>query len=125
MPNATRKLCNYPDCTFGEPDDDGNPTLYVTPADLQRRDEVTADLKDHVFMAHELPLRHSESATNKIMAEATKLREEAAKINAETAARAPPQPQQQHLPQAQQQPVLQQKQKGDRIPRPQVDENIN
>lgn len=96
----------------------------MTIPDLKQRDEVTADLKDHVFMAHELPLHHADAANNKLMAEATKIREEAAKINAETAARAPPQPQQQQqLAPAPQQPSAQPpKQKGDRIPRPVVDE---
>ena len=125
MPNATRKICPFPHCSLSEPDDDGNPTPYVTPPELQRRDEVTADLKDHVFMAHELPLHHTESDT-KLMAEATKIREEAAKINAESAAHAPPQQQQQQAaPVLQQLPPQQSKQKGDRIPRPVVDENIN
>ena len=85
MPNATRKICTFPGCTYGEPDADENPTPYVTPPDLVRRDEVSLDMKEHVFMSHELPLRHVESQTNRTMAEATKIREEAAKIQAETA----------------------------------------
>ena len=126
MPNATRKICNFPGCTAGEPDADENPTPYITPPYLQRRDKVSDDLKQHVFMAHELPLRHADAANNKLMAEATKIREETAKINAEAAARAPPQPQQQQPASAPQQvPPQQPKQKGDRIPRPVVDENIN
>ena len=117
MPNATRKICNFPNCSYGDPDDDGNLTPYVTPPDLQRRDEVTSDLKDHVFMAHELPLRHEEIATARITAET-------AQIQAQNDARQPVQ-QQPPAPQQPLQPPPQNKQKGDRIPRPSLEENIN
>lgn len=93
------------------------------PPDLVRREEVSLDMKEHVFMTHDLPLHHEESQTNRIMAEAKKLCEEAAKIQAETASRAPPQqaPAQQPLIQS----TASHKPKGDRIPQPVIDENIS
>lgn len=91
---------------------------HRTPADLQRRDEVTKDLKDHVFMAHELPLRHEDAAAARIAAET-------AQIQAQNEARQPAQQQSPPAPQQTLQVPPQPKQKGDRIPRPVLEENIN
>ena len=54
-------------------DDDGNPSPYITPPDLPKREDVSANIKEHVTMAHELPLRMAESKVNQLKAEADKL----------------------------------------------------
>ena len=73
MPNATRRVCDFPECDKGVPDEDGNATPYATPVGLQTRDEVSTDLQGHVFRAHELPLRHAEAAVAKVRAETEKI----------------------------------------------------
>ena len=83
MPNARRQTCDYPGCRGGTPDDDCNPQPYVTEEGLARRDEVSADMKEHVRRAHELPLEAAKSEVEKIKAEAEKLRYEAEKLRAE------------------------------------------
>ncbi len=83
MPNATRRLCDFPGCKSGPVDDDGNPSPYITPPDLPEKEDVSATLKEHVTMAHELPLRMAESKVNQLKAEADKLRAEAEKLAAE------------------------------------------
>ena len=125
MPNATRWVCDFPDCNKGEPDSDGNPTPYATPAGLHTRDEVSQDLSDHVFWAHELPLRHSEAAVQKVKADTAKIEAETAQL---VANRPVPEPvvQQAAPQQASQGPGHGRGQgdRRDRIPRPQVDEGI-
>jgi hypothetical protein len=69
-------MCDFPGCQGGEPDTDGNPTPYMTSPDLTRRDEVTAELKEHMNMAHELPLRHTDFRTKQLVAETEKLQAE-------------------------------------------------
>ena len=123
MPNASRRTCDYPGCDSGPPDANNLRGPYVTSLDNVRREEVTDDLKNHVEMAHLLPIRLEEAATKKIEAEANKLLAEAQRI------------------QADREPVVQQPQAGaghpppdtaqrrfnekrDVIPRPRVEENI-
>ena len=57
MPNATRKVCDFPNCTGGPPDENQLPTPYVTAADLRTREEVSADMDSHVNVAHQLIIR--------------------------------------------------------------------
>ena len=64
---------DFPGCAAGEPDGDRCPQPYATPSNLQTRDEVATDLKEHVFRAHELPLQVSEAAVNKLKAETQKI----------------------------------------------------
>ena len=73
MPYATRQICDFPDCCKGEPDEDGNPTPYLTLHGLATRADVTEDLRTHVFRCHELPLRHEEAKVAKIKAETEKI----------------------------------------------------
>ena len=83
MPYATRKVCPFPGCAHGAPDDDGNPQPFMTPEGIATRQEVNEELKDHVHMAHELILEHKKLEVGKINAEATKIQAEAAKLAAE------------------------------------------
>ena len=118
MPNATRKICDFPGCTRGPLDANEEPTPYITPAGLQQREEVNADLREHLNMAHELPLKHAESEVKKLAAETAKIEAENQRILLQ---RDPAEAQQQQpLPQ---QP--QQLDRRDKIPRPVIDEGIN
>ena len=85
-------MCNFPECSKGEPDNDGNLTPYVTPVGLKTKDEVSGDLR-----AHELPLRHAEAAVAKVKADTEKIQAETARVVAdrpvpETQRPAAPQP---------------------------------
>ena len=66
MPNATRKICDYPGCALGPLDANHLPTPYVTPVDLRTREEVTEDLKQHVETAHQLQIRLAEAESKKL-----------------------------------------------------------
>lgn len=79
MPNATRKVCDYPTCTRGPLDANGIATPYVTPTGLQTREDVNEDLRVHVDTAHLLPIRLAEAETKKIEAEARRIEAEAAR----------------------------------------------
>ena len=115
MPPATRKYCNYPGCDGGDPDGHGNPTPYLTEEGIPTRADVVADLMNHVKMAHELPLKAKEQATEATRAEAEKIRAEAEKIRAE-------QPEGRHgASENVARPVLD---KRAVIPRPEVDEGV-
>ena len=123
MPPATRKICDYPGCTRGPPDDDGNATPYITELGIATRAEVVADLMNHVKMAHELPLKLKESQADATRAEAEKLRAEAEKLRAEQPI--PAVDAQEHSGGAAvttPRPVLD---KRAAIPRPEVDEGVN
>ena len=83
MAPAARKTCDFPGCSKGGTDGSGNPLLYMTDEGIPTREEVKQDLKEHVKMAHELPLKHKEAAAEELRAEAEKIRAEAAKLVAE------------------------------------------
>ena len=83
MAPAARKTCDFPGCSKGGKDGSGNPLPYQTEEGIPTREGVKEDLNNHVRMAHELPLKHKEAATEGLKAEADKLRAEAAKIAAE------------------------------------------
>ena len=82
MAPAARKMCDYPGCNTGVPDGQGNPTPYMTEEGIPTRAEVSQDLRDHVKMAHELPLKHKEAAAEQTKADADKLRAEAEVLRA-------------------------------------------
>ena len=64
MPPAKRKLCEHPGCTSGPPDTEtGVPTPYVSDEECLTRADVLEDLKNHVRMAHELPLQLQQNNT--------------------------------------------------------------
>ena len=122
MPNATRRVCDFPECSKGEPDPDGTPTPYATPVGLHTKDEVSQDLCDHVFRAHELPLRHAEAAVAKVKADTEKIQAETARVVADSPA---PEAQRPAAPSPAVGPAPSQGDRRDRIPRPQVDEGIS
>ena len=118
MPPAARKNCDFPGCIAGPTDEDGTRTQYITPEGLATRAEVTADLLQHVEMAHILPIKLLEAQRDATQAEANKATAEAAKIREE---RGPGE----QLPQAN--PVTVQrdsKPKVESIPRPTIDEGV-
>ena len=122
MAPATRKVCDFPGCDAGEPDGDDCPQPYATPSNLQTRDEVSQDLREHVFRAHELPLRVSEAAVNKLKAETGKIQAETARVVADRPAPAPVQVQ---APQYSEHTTPRMQDRRDKIPHPQVDEGIS
>ena len=87
MPPAQRKRCDFPGCSSGEQDLDGNAGPYITAEGLALRAEVTADLLQHVKIAHELPLQHLQAQRDAHAAEAGLRKAEAEKIREE---RGPP-----------------------------------
>ena len=123
MPPATRKHCDFPGCDRGPLDDDGNKSCYVTPEGLPTRAEVMEDIKNHILMAHELPLRHSEAEVNKVKADTAKLEAETAKLLAERPPAPPTAPT--APPTGSPDTPASRGDRRDKIPRPVVDENIN
>ena len=83
MPNAARKRCDFPGCSLGTPDKDGQPTPYITADGLALRAEVTADLMSHVKIAHEVPLQLLQAQWDDKLAEANLRKAEAEKIREE------------------------------------------
>ena len=73
MPNATRKLCDYPNCNHGPPDANQLPTPFITSVDLRTRGEVSDELKQHVEVAHMLIIRQEEAVAKRIEMEAEKM----------------------------------------------------
>ena len=68
MPTPARRMCEYPGCEGGPPDDDGVRGPYWTHEDNVRREEVIDDLKQHVKMVHELPIHTKQAATEALKA---------------------------------------------------------
>merc|ERR1712059_65973 len=83
MPTAQRKRCDFPGCSSGEQDLDGNSGPYITPEGLALRAEVTADLLQHIKIAHELPLQLLQAQRDDKIAEAGLRKAEAEKIREE------------------------------------------
>ena len=79
MPDAARKVCDFPNCSRGPPDANSQPTPYVTPTGLRTREDVNEDLKQHVDTAHLLPIRLAEAESRKLEMEARKIEAEAAR----------------------------------------------
>ena len=116
MAAARRQLCDYPGCAGGTPDDNGIPQPYITEEGLARRDEVAADLKEHVRRAHELPQELAKLEVEKIRAEAEKLKYEAERLRAE------------RPPSSPSDSVTTPREVVDKratIPRPEIDEGVN
>ena len=74
MPNTSRKICDFPGCASGPIDANNLSTPYVTPADLRTREEVSADINQHVETAHTLRIRMAEANAKKMEMEAKSLR---------------------------------------------------
>ena len=85
MPNASRRLCDFPGCTSGLPDANQLPTPYLTNAELRTREEVSEDLRLHIETAHKLLIRQAEAQAKALEMEARKIEMEARKYEAETA----------------------------------------
>ena len=117
MAPATRKSCDFPGCSKGEPDGQGNLTPYLTEKGLPTRADVSQDLDRHIKMAHELPLKHKEAQAEQTKADADKLRAETEVLRAGTPGTvASPGDQSRSL-----RPVMD---KRAAIPRPEVDEGV-
>ena len=82
MPPAARQRCNFPGCNRGPPDEDGVNDCYTTPEGLATRELVSQYLKEHVEMAHMLPIKALEAEERNILAQATLVKAEADKIRA-------------------------------------------
>ena len=86
MAPASRKMCQVQGCQYGDPDEHGARGPYITDPECTRRDEVLADITNHVEMAHNFLMRQAEDETKKIAAKAQLIDAEAKKIVAQTAA---------------------------------------
>ena len=117
MPAATRQRCDFPGCDRGPPNEDGVNDCYTTPEGLQTRELVNQYLKEHVEMAHLLPIRAIEAEEKKLAAQASVIRAEAEKIRAER-----PQDQQAASTPA---PASSTGPKTEKIPRPTIDEGVS
>ena len=114
MAPAQRKRCDFSRCSAGDPDEDGNSRPYVPTEGLALRTEVTADLLQHVKIAHELPLQILQALRDAHTAEAGLRKAEAEKIREERS------PQDPALPAAATTPRT--NPKAESIPCPTVDE---
>ena len=85
MPNATRKICDFPGCSSGPPDANQLPTPFVTAADLRTREEVNEEMNKHVETAHMLAVRLAEANAKQLEMTARKIEMEAKKYELETA----------------------------------------
>ena len=83
MPNATRQRCDFPGCDRGPPNEDGINDCYTTPEGLGTRELVQQYLKEHVEMAHVLPIKALEAEEKKIRAQAALVQAESDKIKAQ------------------------------------------
>ena len=73
MPNASRKICEFPGCSSGPVDANQLPTPFITPAYLRTYEEVTEELRLHVETAHTILLRMADAEAKKLEMEARKL----------------------------------------------------
>ena len=74
MPVASRRTCTVPGCKSGplvEGEDEPGP--YNTHVEFATRAEVTEDLRDHVKMVHELPIRAQQVQVGQYQAENERL----------------------------------------------------
>ena len=83
MPPAARKRCDILGCDRGPPTADGQPDCYTTPEGLATHELVKADPKEHVEMAHILPIKATEAKEKRLLTRATLVKAEADKIRAE------------------------------------------
>ena len=83
MAPAARKRCDFPGCDRGPPQPDGEPDCYITPENLATHEQVKLDLKEHVEMAHILPIKAMEAEEKRFLAQANLVKAEADKILAE------------------------------------------
>ena len=132
MPNASRRLCDFPGCASGIPDANQLPTPYLTSAELRTREEVSEDLRLHIETAHMLTIRQAEAQAKALEMEARKIEMEARKYEAETArilANREPQliaDESRQTPSAQPAPSSRPfTDKRDSIPRPKIEQHIS
>ena len=135
MPPPSQKRCDYPGCSYGTPGENGEATPFFTSDSNTKKEEVIEELKNHVEMAHLLPIRLAEDRTKAlenqaqlVQAEANKLREETAHLLATQSSVAgsdsgstTPSVQQSSDNSAAR-PFID---KRDALPRPQIEENIS
>ena len=115
MPPAAPRSCEFPGCTSGAPDDNGQPQPYTTRADNQTRAEVMEDLNCHINMKHELPTQVQTNSTAMIEAETKRVQAETAKLLAQNGGNRDTERTTSNTFQ----------QKRDSIPRPSVQENLS
>ena len=75
MPNASRRECEFPGCVSGPPRE-GHDTNgpYLSHPECATRAEVTEDIKNHVEMVHNLPLKHQEVQVEQYKAKTERIR---------------------------------------------------
>ena len=112
MPAAARKRCDFPGCSSGTPDEDGQSAPYITADGLMLRAEVTADFMQHVRIVHELPMQLLQAQRDDKLAEAGLRKAEAEKIRKERGPQEPTEP----APPSKPNP------KVEALPRPKIDE---
>ena len=75
MPPASRITCSVPGCVSGPiPEGSDTPGPYITHVECTTRADVKEDLREHVNMVHELPLKHQQVEAQKYQAETDRLR---------------------------------------------------
>ena len=75
MPPASILTCTFPGCQSGPtPEGEDTPGSYITHIECQTRADVKEDLKDHVHMVHDLPLKHQQVQVSQYQAETDRLR---------------------------------------------------
>ena len=75
MPPASRRTCTVPGCTSGPlAEGEETPGPYVTHVECATRAEVSEDLRDHVNMVHDLPLKTQQVQVHQYQAETERLR---------------------------------------------------
>ena len=114
MPPASRNRCDFPGCNRGTPTPDGSPDCYTTPEGLATHDLVKADLKEHVEMAHILPIKAMEAEEKCYRAQADLVKAEADKLRAERPA-----------PDSVTTASTTSGPKTEKIPRPMIDEGVS
>lgn len=80
MPPAFCRTCDYPGCKSGPEDHNNIRRPFITSEDNRWREELTEDIKQHVEMAHMIPIRLEDAATKKIEAKACKVEAKASRI---------------------------------------------
>ena len=75
MPLASRRTCTVPNCKSGplvEGEDEPGP--YISHVECATRAEVSEDIRDHVRMAHEIPIQAQQAQITQYQAENERLR---------------------------------------------------
>ena len=85
MPTASRRACEYPGCTSGPPGEGGVNGPYLSHEDCSTKAEVTEDIKNHVEMAHRLPMQVQQNAANLIGQETARIKAQTEQLKVQNA----------------------------------------